>query len=121
MSFESLDNSTVQERDQRAHPRVPCDIETERGKITDISCGGVHLQSRRIYVVDDSISLKFPIPTTGESINLDGVICRKHETPIQSLSGYGIKFDTSSEEEATRLSLFINSKKTLQNKFSLFM
>lgn len=81
------------DEERRASVRVPCSFTTvDKGKIKNISRTGAHLESRQDFEVDQRITLKFYL-SPQKPLLIEGIICRKHKTPIESITGYGVAFD----------------------------
>ncbi len=79
--------------ERRQAVRVPCGFTTlNKGKITDISRTGAHLETREDFDLQQKITLNFFLPD-GKPTYIDATVRRKHPTQIQSMKGYGLDFD----------------------------
>jgi hypothetical protein len=90
----------LKQRDQRTHPRRSCSIPVEyatqgeglKNFISDVSCGGVFIETHGNLDVGEQITLSFSSPDHQQPTKIKGEIVRKN------MLGVGIRFRSAIQE-----------------------
>jgi len=111
--------------DRRRYTRAPIHVEIycegekdsrKRGKgviclyATDISVGGVFLESTVPFALDSLLYLRFVLPTAKEEIRIMGKVVRHQIDQDNLLEGMGIEFTHIGFAEKSLIEEYINSK-----------
>lgn len=94
----------------RASARIPVQMDVEYrilggplklGHATNVSSGGILLNSEDQIIVGSAVELKFTLPGTTRPLTVHGrVVAHQHESPNYNMAFYSVGADTRAELEA---------------------
>ena len=108
--------------EQRKYPRAPvrveiiCDElkdETRRGEAvlcfysTDISIGGIFLETNVLFSIGDTLHIKFKLPDDVKPVLAAGRVVRINKKDSPVISGIGIEFEHLSFEDKTSIEGYV--------------
>ncbi|MBD3271836.1 MAG: hypothetical protein GF384_04770 [Elusimicrobia bacterium] len=111
-----------EQKERRRYPRAPIRVEIyceevqdelRRGSgilcfySTDISLGGIFLETEVPFKIGDTIHLKFALPEHDNDMRLTGKVVRIREKNATLVPGIGVEFEHLSQEDKRTIEYFV--------------